>query len=70
MPAVLQPDGCIAERGAGDEVELVGLGHVVEEPGGVARNVVRRAPLPVQGVHGPIKLTSDTGGIAAMDSGE
>ena len=40
VPAVLQPDGPVAERGAGDQVEPVGLGDVVvEQPGALARNV-------------------------------
>jgi hypothetical protein len=29
VPAVVQPDGPVAELGAGDEVEPVGLGDVV-----------------------------------------
>jgi hypothetical protein len=40
VPAILQPDGPVAERGAGDQVEPVGLGDVVvEQPGALARNV-------------------------------
>src|SRR5664280_1551425 len=39
VPAVLQPDGPVAERGAGDQVEPVGLRDVVEQPGTLARDV-------------------------------
>src|SRR5207253_7944474 len=39
VPPVVQPDGPVAPRGAGDQVELVGLGVVVEQPGALARNV-------------------------------
>jgi ribosomal protein S18 acetylase RimI-like enzyme len=39
VAAVRQPDGAVAELGAGDQVELVGLGNVVEQPGTLARNV-------------------------------
>jgi hypothetical protein len=39
VPAILRPDGPVAERGAGDQVEPVGLGDVVEQPATLARNV-------------------------------
>ncbi len=39
VPPVVQPDGPVAPRGAGDQVELVGLGVVVEQPGALARHV-------------------------------
>jgi hypothetical protein len=42
-PAVLQPDDPVAERGAGDHVELVGVGDVVEQPGALARKAPRLA---------------------------
>src|SRR5215218_4159632 len=39
VPAVVQPDGPVAELGAGDQVEPVVLVDVVERPGTFARNV-------------------------------
>src|SRR5207344_3566388 len=39
VPAVLQLDDPVAGGGAGDQVEPVGLGDVVEQPGALARNV-------------------------------
>lgn len=39
MPAVLQPDDAVAELGAGDQVEPVGLGVVVETARALARDV-------------------------------
>src|SRR5438093_7782525 len=45
VPAVVQPDGPVAELGAGDQIEPVGLGDVVEQPGTLARNVGEQAQL-------------------------
>src|SRR6266852_3994113 len=39
VPPVVQPDAPVAPRGAGDQVELVGLGVVVEQPGALAGHV-------------------------------
>ena len=45
VPAVLQLDDPAAGGGAGDQVELVGLGDAVEQPGALARNVGEHAQL-------------------------
>src|SRR2546429_1216856 len=45
VPAVLQLDDPAAGRGAGDQVESVGLGDAVEQPGALARNVGEQAHL-------------------------
>src|SRR5215472_8369726 len=39
VPPILQLDDPVAGGGAGDQVELVGLGDVVEQPGALVRNV-------------------------------
>src|SRR5215207_5530118 len=39
VAAVVQPDGPVAELATGDQVEPVGPGDVVEQPGTLARNV-------------------------------
>jgi hypothetical protein len=39
VPAVVQPDGPVAELGAGDQVEPVGLGDLLEQPGTLAGNI-------------------------------
>jgi hypothetical protein len=39
VPTVLQRDGPVAELGAGDQVEPVGLGNVVEQLGTLASNL-------------------------------
>src|SRR5215470_1486454 len=45
VPPVLQLDDPAAGGGAGDQVELVGLGNAVEQPGALARNVGEQAQL-------------------------
>lgn len=45
VPPVLQLDDPVAGGGAGDQVELVGLGDAVEQPGALARNVGEQAQL-------------------------
>jgi hypothetical protein len=45
VPAVLQLDDPVAGGGAGDQVESVGLGEAVEQPGALARNVGEQAQL-------------------------
>src|SRR6266511_841491 len=45
VPAVLQLDDPVAGGGAGDQVESVGLGDAVEQPGALARNVGEQAQL-------------------------
>ena len=45
VPAVLQLDDPVAGGGAGDQVEPVGLGDVVEQPGALARIVGEQAQL-------------------------
>ena len=45
--AVVQLDDPVAEGGAGDQIESVGPGDIVEQPGALARNVggkVKRFP--------------------------
>src|SRR5438067_12466927 len=39
VPAVLQPENPVAELGAGDQIEPVVLGDVLEQPGTLARNI-------------------------------
>src|ERR1700693_2605269 len=45
VPPVLKLDDPVAGGGAGDQVELVGLGDVVEQPGALARNVGEQGQL-------------------------
>src|SRR5947208_13619704 len=45
VPPVLQLDDPVAGGGAGNQVELVGLGDAVEQPGALARNVGEQAQL-------------------------
>jgi hypothetical protein len=45
LPPVLQLDDPVAGGGAGDQVEPVGLGDPVEQPGALARNVGEQAQL-------------------------
>src|SRR5437773_8807183 len=45
VPAVLQLDDPVAGNGAGDQVEPVGLGDAVEQPGTLAGNVREQAQL-------------------------
>lgn len=39
MPVVVQPDEPLAEPCAGDQVEPVGLGFAVEQPGALVRDL-------------------------------
>src|SRR5947207_6281678 len=47
VPPVLQLEDPVAGGGAGDQVEPVGLGHVVEQPGALVRNVGVQGQVPL-----------------------